>query len=365
MKRSLIVFLCSTYSDLVDEREAVLDAIRRLQFQHDSMEFFGARTDLPIETCLHEVRKSDVLVVIVGYRYGTLVPDLGISFSEAEYNEGYRLGKPCLVYIRDEDVPILPRNMERDPNKLRLLERFCTTLAERHTVAKFRNAHSLAVQVTADLSRTVQAIEDSVRAEKESPSPTGSAVFEEIEHLVQDALDSGLRETSVLSAIRQSVASLLGSEGRRRPLVFLSHSHADKEIVRQVAQVLREADYDVWFDEEEIHWGARIVDEVQRGLDTADFMAFFISQNSMNSQWAKRELNAMMLRRLEQRGGAVVLPIRLDDAEVPALLRDVMYLDLRDGDVPKAVAKMLEAIEYHAARRRKGKANSERANEAA
>src|SRR2546425_97051 len=133
MKSSLTVFLCSTFDDLSEERERVLDAVRRLQLQHDSMEFFGARSDRSIETCLAEVRRSDVLVVIVGHRYGSLVSDLGISFSEAEYREGQRLGKPCLVYLRDENVPVLPKHIERDPGKLRLLETWKETLTTRHT----------------------------------------------------------------------------------------------------------------------------------------------------------------------------------------------------------------------------------------
>ena len=41
MNSSLTVFVCSTYNDLAEERNAVLDAIRRLQLQHDFMEFFG------------------------------------------------------------------------------------------------------------------------------------------------------------------------------------------------------------------------------------------------------------------------------------------------------------------------------------
>src|SRR5271165_252640 len=48
---SFTVFVCSTFSDLSQEREGVLDAIRRLKLQHDSMEFFGARAEQPIETC--------------------------------------------------------------------------------------------------------------------------------------------------------------------------------------------------------------------------------------------------------------------------------------------------------------------------
>jgi len=117
MAASFTVFVCSTFSDLSEEREGVLDAIRRLKLQHDSMEFFGARAEQSIKTCLKEVRASDVLVVIVGHRYGSIVPNLGISYSEAEYQEGYGLKKPCLVYTRDENVPVLPRDLERDPEK--------------------------------------------------------------------------------------------------------------------------------------------------------------------------------------------------------------------------------------------------------
>src|SRR5580693_1532549 len=106
MPAKVSVFLCSTYSDLVEERQGVLEAIRQVQLQHESMEYFGARPDQPMETCLAEVARSNVLVVIIGYRYGSLVPGKQISFSEAEYQEGRRLGKPCLVYMRDDVVPI-------------------------------------------------------------------------------------------------------------------------------------------------------------------------------------------------------------------------------------------------------------------
>jgi Domain of unknown function (DUF4062) len=49
----LTVFVCSTFSDLSQERDQVLDAIKRVKLQHDSMEFFGARSEQPIETCLN------------------------------------------------------------------------------------------------------------------------------------------------------------------------------------------------------------------------------------------------------------------------------------------------------------------------
>jgi Domain of unknown function (DUF4062) len=128
MSASFTVFVCSTFDDLEQEREAVLDAIKRVQQRHNAMEFFGAQPGRPIDVCLEEVRKSDLLVVIVGLKYGSLPPGMGISYSQAEYEEGVRLEKPCLVYLRDDDVPILAKYVERDPDKLRLLEAWKQTL---------------------------------------------------------------------------------------------------------------------------------------------------------------------------------------------------------------------------------------------
>src|SRR5262249_40535873 len=149
-------FICSTFADLSTEREAVLDVVRRLQLQHGSMEFFGARSQRPIETCLDEVRKSDVLVVIVGRRYGTIVPTFNVSFTEAEYAEGFRLGKPCLVYMKDENGPATVEHTEPDPDALLRLNLWKRNLLDRHTVARFATGQMLAVQVAADLSRTIQ-----------------------------------------------------------------------------------------------------------------------------------------------------------------------------------------------------------------
>ena len=125
------------------------------------MEFFGARPGRPIDVCLDEVRDSDLLVVIVGLKYGSLPPDMGVSYSQAEYEEGVRLDKPCLVYLRDDEVPILPKYVERDPDKLRLLEAWKAALNARHTVAKFEDWPRLAVQVAADIGHFLLVIETS------------------------------------------------------------------------------------------------------------------------------------------------------------------------------------------------------------
>lgn len=284
MTASFTVFVCSTFSDLSQEREGVLDAIRRLKLQHDSMEFFGARATQPIETCLQEVRASDMLVVIVGHRYGSIVPDLGISYSEAEYTEGFRLNKPCLVYMRDDNVPILPKHMERDPEKLNLLEKWKETIQSRHTVATFQDGGRLAVQVAADLARTIQELEEVAKARATTRAEGGTALLTEVTNVVTDALDQGVPEASLLSAIRSSVSSLLVTIQKREPTVFLSYAQTDSDVVRRFADGLAATGFRVLGDHQQsLKVGMNWMQEFERELSAADFFAFFISPNSVES----------------------------------------------------------------------------------
>jgi hypothetical protein len=209
---TLTVFVCSTFSDLSEEREGVLDA-----------EFFGARANQPIETCLQEVSRSNILVVIVGHRYGSLVPEMGISFSEAEYNEGHALNKPCLVYMRDENVPILPKHMERDPDKLKLLDKWKQTLQQRHTVATFQESNDLAVQVAADLSRTIAGLEETARAREEARRESSIPLLDELSQLVKDAIKEGATEQALLSSLRRSVSEVISETQQLGASVFLRH----------------------------------------------------------------------------------------------------------------------------------------------
>lgn len=350
MKASFTIFVCSTFSDLSQEREGVLDAIRRLKLQHDSMEFFGARAEQPIETCLQEVRESDVLVVIVGHRYGSIVPELGISYSEAEYSEGFRLKKPCLVYMRDENVPILPKQMERDPEKLKLLERWKETLQSRHTVATFQEGNRLAVQVAADLARTIQDLEEVAKARSTARIEGGTALLTEVTTVITDALGQGVPEASLLSAIRSSVSALLGTMQKREPTVFLSYARADSALVQQVADRLAAAGIRVWLDKM-LQAGTNWMQEIERELSAADFVAFFISPHSVGSGWAKQELQIALHRQVSGEGGAVILPVILEDADVPPLLRQYQWIDLRGGNVEKGVRQLVEAIHHWSAKR--------------
>ncbi|MGB8887306.1 MAG: GAF domain-containing protein [Candidatus Korobacteraceae bacterium] len=196
-------FVCGTYADLTRERKAVFDSIEKLRHEYGAMEFFGARPNLPIETVLAEVRQSDILVVIVGSLYGSIPLGRDVSFTEAEYEEGFRLGKPCLVYLRHENVPIEPRFVERRPRCVRLLEQFKSTLQSRHVIATFRKPSDLALKVEQDLTRLLVERATEASAIFAVRTPSSSSLW-------MSALYSGLRET--LNAMSNSVAEYLRAE---------------------------------------------------------------------------------------------------------------------------------------------------------
>jgi len=159
----------------------------------------------------------------------------------------------------------------------------------------------------------------------------------EIADMFHGAIEQGPPEEKVLSAVRRAVNSLLAESTTRPPTVFLSYSHEDKRIVSQFAEELKSTGMHVWFDLSEIRWGDSLGERIDRGLDSADFMVFFMSWNSLSKVWPRAELNAIMSRQLTGDRGAMVLPVLLEDTEVPPLLTNIKYLDLRDGNVKEGV----------------------------
>lgn len=154
-EKPLRIFLSSTRADLPDERATALNVITRLQLRHGSMEFFGARQDVPLETCLQEVRRCDIFVLLVGSRYGQVARKMTRSFTELEYREAYRLGKDCLIYCRDDRAKLLPAQMEQDGRNLERLHAFKALLLSRHTVGHFLDSNDLSAMIAADLATKV------------------------------------------------------------------------------------------------------------------------------------------------------------------------------------------------------------------
>lgn len=145
-------FLSSTFLDLVEEREAVLEALRKKRMSTLAMEDFLASPSTPRETALENLRNSDVMILVIGFKAGSLLPDAsGSTYTSAEYDELLRLGKEALVFVKQKKRwwQRLPswRNEERDRKKRAALDDFKTRVGEKWTWDYFTTPDQLALAV--------------------------------------------------------------------------------------------------------------------------------------------------------------------------------------------------------------------------
>src|SRR5687767_14688664 len=137
MQNTFPVFIGSTLSDLQPHRDAVREALHRLEAVVRGMEYFGSLPDTPKQECLRMVRSCRVYIGIFAMRYGSVDPNTGKSFTHLEYDEAQRLGISSLIYLIDEDrQPVLPKHVEfgEGADKLKSLK---NELKRRHVVSFF------------------------------------------------------------------------------------------------------------------------------------------------------------------------------------------------------------------------------------
>lgn len=113
---------------------------------------------------------------------------------------------------------------------------------------------------------------------------------------------------------------------RGRRIAFLSHSSADKPFIRQLAADLTANGIDVWLDEQRIRVGDSIPEAIAQGLAESDYFLIAISHNSMGSHWVQKELNNALVTEVQRRK-VHILPLKLDDAEMPKIISDKLYAD--------------------------------------
>ena len=113
------------------------------------------------------------------------------------------------------------------------------------------------------------------------------------------------------------------------PEIFLCHSSDDKNFVRRLALDLTDAGIRVWFDAWEIRVGDNIVEKITDGLSASNCIGVVLSESSLKSRWVKDEWTAMFMRATEKGRVAAVLPILIDDVEIPILLAPIKYADFR------------------------------------
>ncbi len=107
MDKRYQVFVSSTYTDLLEERRNVIQALMEMDCIPAGMELFPAADEEQFEFIKRVIDDCDYYIVIVGGRYGSTT-SAGISYTEKEYDYAREKGLRVIALLHDKpyDIPL-------------------------------------------------------------------------------------------------------------------------------------------------------------------------------------------------------------------------------------------------------------------
>ncbi len=107
MDKKYQVFVSSTYIDLLEERQEIMQALLELDCIPAGMELFPASNDDQWSLIKGVIDDCDYYIVVIAGRYGSL-SESGLSYTEMEYRYALETGKPVIAFLH-KDPDALPK----------------------------------------------------------------------------------------------------------------------------------------------------------------------------------------------------------------------------------------------------------------
>jgi hypothetical protein len=131
MDKKYQVFISSTYTDLVEERQAVIQQLLQMDCIPVGMEFFPAANDDQWTLITRVIDDCDYYVLIIGDKYGSLSAE-GISYTQKEYEYAISKGIPTVAFLHKNPGKIQRDKTEMDTSLRNKLEIFKTSVQKKH-----------------------------------------------------------------------------------------------------------------------------------------------------------------------------------------------------------------------------------------
>ena len=118
------VFISSTYQDLQDERQKVIEALLGKNCFPIGMEFFPAANDDQLTVIKKLIDKCDYYILIIGGRYGSVEPISRKSYTHLEFEYAVSKGIPVASFYHAEPNRLMAEKVESTDEGKRKLEDF-------------------------------------------------------------------------------------------------------------------------------------------------------------------------------------------------------------------------------------------------
>ncbi|MBJ9958910.1 DUF4062 domain-containing protein [Acinetobacter courvalinii] len=155
MEKRYQVFVSSTYADLKDERQHVLQALMEMDCIPAGMEMFPAADEEQWEFIKKIINDCDYYLLIIGGRYGSVTSD-GISYTEKEFDYAIENGLRivALIHGSPDDIPF--GKSEQDPELRAKLLSFKDKVMNGRLVKFWKGAEELPGLVALSLTKTIK-----------------------------------------------------------------------------------------------------------------------------------------------------------------------------------------------------------------
>ena len=156
MNKRFQIFISSTYADLKEERDRVIDTILKFDCFPASMEMFPAMDEEAFEYIKRIIDDSDYYLLIIGGRYGSIDKRSGKSWTEQEYDYAVSRGIPIMVFDHRDFTRLPISKAEQGAKKLKKLLAFKRKVATNRLIKVWSNADDLVLSVASSLKRVLE-----------------------------------------------------------------------------------------------------------------------------------------------------------------------------------------------------------------
>ncbi|MGQ2913642.1 DUF4062 domain-containing protein [Microbacterium kunmingense] len=132
------VFVSSTYLDLREERQSVIQALLIAGCIPAGMELFPAGNDEKWRLIQRVINECDYYVLVIGGKYGSLDPATELSYTEMEFDYAESIEKPIMAFLHGAPGKLTGDQIELDKERREKLDAFRTKV-EASRVVKYWN----------------------------------------------------------------------------------------------------------------------------------------------------------------------------------------------------------------------------------
>ncbi|MBI4671952.1 MAG: toll/interleukin-1 receptor domain-containing protein [Chloroflexi bacterium] len=126
--------------------------------------------------------------------------------------------------------------------------------------------------------------------------------------------------------------------------IFLSYAREDEQVVAEFYQQLCDAGYQPWMARKDILPGEKWKDAIALAVEQSAFFIACLSRHSLNKRgYIQKEIgDALEIFKLKLDSDIYIIPVRLEECELPRNLREFQYVDLYALDGWQKLERALE-----------------------